>query len=65
MEDIQWVKIAEGSWHIIRETGEDQTGVAYVTTLCGLDRPWDGEWLSERPGNEASCENCLRILTKD
>lgn len=61
-----WIKVSsseDGSWHIVEETTDDQ-GFTVLGTLCGL-KPRNFDVRSERPGNEASCENCLRILTKD
>jgi hypothetical protein len=64
---VKWFQI--DSWHILREvqvlaTGEDSEDVEWAVALCGF-KSADAELLSERPGNEASCENCLRIHTKD
>jgi hypothetical protein len=65
MEAKQWIKIASESesWHIVKDT-VDEAGFTVIGTLCGL-KPRNFDVRNERPGHEASCENCLRIYTKD
>lgn len=60
----QWMKVyGNDSWHLVTEA-VDGSGFTIIATLCGL-KPRNFDVRNERPGNEASCENCLRILTKD
>lgn len=54
--NVRWVRIR--SWHIVRYPGRGFT-LEHYTTLCGRVAP--GPELDERPGNEATCESCLRI----
>jgi hypothetical protein len=66
MEHFKWFEI--DSWHILREiqtlpTGMDMENTEWAVSLCGLKA--DAIVVDERPGNEATCENCLRIATKD
>lgn len=61
MDDLRWIKIE--SWHIVKSEFTSRGGIDMAETLCGLRA--EGVTLDERPGNEASCENCLRIVTKD
>jgi hypothetical protein len=59
-----WIRVNDNeSWHILADA-TDEAGFTVIGTLCGL-RPKIFDVRRERPGNEASCENCLRILTKD
>lgn len=53
--DPQWVKIR--SWHVLL-TWTRVPGVAM--TRCG--RRATGVAVDERPGNEPTCESCLRII---
>jgi hypothetical protein len=69
MEQLQWFEI--DSWHILREIqmlntgmGDDVEEVEWAVSLCGL-KSANAVPTTDRPGNEATCENCLRILTKD
>lgn len=56
MTDVSWAQArSRRSWHIVARSSRDS-----FKGICGklLDR----ETLrDERPGNEATCENCLRI----
>jgi len=61
MDGLKWVQI--DSWHIVKTAFESRGGIEMETTLCGLRT--SGATHDERKGNEATCENCLRILTKD
>jgi hypothetical protein len=59
-----WVQIVgNDSWHIAKED-TDEGDFRIIGTLCGL-KPRNFDLRRDRPGNEATCENCLRILTKD
>lgn len=65
----QWFEI--DSWHILREievlptgVGNEAEPVEWSVALCGL-KSANALVVNQRPGNEASCENCLRIATKD
>lgn len=59
---MQWIKI--DSWHIIKTTWIQSGGTWWVSTLCGLKRPWDQTSLDSLPGgSEKSCENCLIVAT--
>jgi hypothetical protein len=61
----QWMRIYDNeSWHLRGASALDDAGLRVVATMCGL-KPRHYDLRNERPGNEASCENCLRILTKD
>lgn len=65
MPERQWMRInANESWHLVEPHAVDEAGFTVVGTLCGL-KPRYYDLRNERPGNEASCESCLRILTKD
>ena len=58
MIDVHWAQTrTRKSWHILRTfTRVPGAGIA----LCG--KRLDGETLRDnRPGNEATCENCYRI----
>lgn len=60
-----WLRIAgNDSWHIVDLEAVDDAGFTVIGTLCGL-QPRNYDLRDKRPGNEASCENCLRIVTKD
>jgi hypothetical protein len=64
-ETRKWIQIAgNDSWHILGPDKTDDAGFTVLATLCGLT-PRNFDLRTERPGHEASCENCLRILTKD
>lgn len=54
--DVSWVKVR--SWHVL-DTPTRMPDV-YVTR-CG--RRAQGPVLDERPGNERTCETCLRIVS--
>jgi hypothetical protein len=59
----QWLKSAgNDSWHIVDP--ESVASLMVVSTLCGLT-PRNYDLRGNRPGNEASCENCLRIEVGD
>lgn len=54
-----WVRIE--SWHIVADEqrdGKDQT-------LCGLEPDEGSALVDDFPGNEKTCENCLRINARD
>lgn len=57
MDDPVWVKIV--AWHAVKTPTRMPS--TYVTR-CG--RTATGPTLDIRPGREASCETCLRLLTK-
>lgn len=66
MSNIRWVKIAEGSWHLIADTWLSRSSIWLVKTRCGLERMWDQTFLDRLPGgDEKSCENCLRLNSRD
>jgi hypothetical protein len=52
--DVTWVRIR--SWHVVKTP--TRVPNRYVTR-CG--RSAFGPDLDERPGNEATCETCLRL----
>lgn len=54
--DPTWIKIR--SWHAVK-TATRAPG-RYLT-ICG--RGAEGTTLPERPGHEATCESCLRIIS--
>ena len=63
MTDRLWVRRREGlSWHIVRGTSYQATGVTSSVGLCGLririDQP--AEWADTLPAGK-SCEMCLRL----
>ena len=54
-ENVQWGRTRAGrSWHIV---GTPDRG---PRSQCG-HRIVESTIVDERPGNEATCENCLRI----
>jgi hypothetical protein len=66
VNEIRWIKVYEGSWHIIMETWDDVITDAgpIVRTMCGIERMWDGTSLETFPPDEKSCESCLRLAAK-
>jgi hypothetical protein len=62
MENVLWIKASDAakSWHVLDEVNSiDEMKV----TLCGretFETPVD-----DRPGNEKTCEICLRIQVDD
>lgn len=64
-ETSKWLQIlGNDSWHILGPDAEDDSGFTVLATFCGL-KPRHFDLRTERPGNEATCENCLRIVMND
>lgn len=58
-EDVQWVQVRPGlSWHVFRTFTRMVDGARAV---CGQPGVTASSLRDDRPGNEKTCERCLRI----
>jgi hypothetical protein len=61
---MQWVEIE--SWHLIESYSISEQGIPTVRTRCGLEQRSSAPFLDRLPGGkEKSCENCLKLVTRD
>ena len=56
MADVRWFKII--SWHVFTGVSRANRPIA----RCGLTGNASAEILDDRPGNQKTCENCLRLV---